>query len=376
MAEHEEREQKTEEATPRRREEARERGQVALSTELVAALALAGGAAGLWLGGPALLRDTAALLTRDLGALGSAGLLDLDVDGVTRRIADALSAVGLSLALVVSPALAIAVLSGYGQVGFRMAGQALQLDLTRVDPVQGWRRLFGARALVRTLLAGTKIVVIAATVAWVAWREIPGIVRAGDAELGPMLAALASAALRCGGAALLAIVGLALLDFLFQRWQHERDLRMSKQEVKEEHRIMEGDPHVRARIRSLQRQLAMRRMMADVPKATVVVTNPTHYAVALRYRRTEEGGHADRAPVVVAKGVDHLARRIKEVAGAADVVLYEDVPLARALYAEVEIGQAIPESLYAAVAAVLSYVYRLRGELAGAGARSTMSARS
>src|SRR6185503_1902075 len=156
-------------------------------------------------------------------------------------------------------------------------------------------------------------------------------------------------ALRTTVAALAVILLLAVLDALFQRRQYEGDLRMTRAEVKEEHRLTEGDPHVRARIRSVQRELAMRRMMEDVPKATVVVTNPTHFAVALRYEREDGARHA---PLVVAKGVDHLAERIKEVARAHGVACHEDVPLARALHARVRIGQEIPEELYAAVAAV------------------------
>src|SRR5262245_65434183 len=178
----------------------------------------------------------------------------------------------------------------------------------------------------------------------------------GSSELGPLLVALGVVLLRTSAAALGVILLLAVLDALYQRLQHERDLRMTRAEVKEEHRLAEGDPHVRARIRAVQREIAMRRMMSDVPEATVVVTNPTHYAVALRYER--EG--AASAPVVVAKGIDHLAVRIQAVARENDVPCHEDVPLARALHARVAIGQAIPEELYAAVAAVLATVYRLQ----------------
>ena len=150
---------------------------------------------------------------------------------------------------------------------------------------------------------------------------------------------------------------LGLIDLAFQRWQLERDLRMSRQEIKEENRITEGDPHVKARVRQLQREMATSRMMADVPKATVVVTNPTHFSVALLYDRAAEG----RAPRVVAKGVDFVAQRIRSVAGEAGVLCYEDPALARALHAQADIGQEIPEDLYAAVAEVLAYVYRLQG---------------
>jgi flagellar biosynthetic protein FlhB len=158
-----------------------------------------------------------------------------------------------------------------------------------------------------------------------------------------------------------AILVLALIDFFYQRFQYEKDMRMSKQEIKEENRISEGDPHIKAKIRQVQRDMAFRRMMSDVPKATVVVTNPTHYAVALRYERADDGAAA--APRCIAKGKGPIARRIKALARENGIVLYEDVPLARALFAQVQVGQEIPEELYAAVAEVLAYVYRLEDRL-------------
>jgi flagellar biosynthesis protein FlhB len=147
---------------------------------------------------------------------------------------------------------------------------------------------------------------------------------------------------------------------VLKRQQHSKDLRMTKDEVKRERKQDEGDPLIKSRIRTIQREVAMRRMMEDVPKATVVVTNPTHYAVALSYEPAE-GGALPAAPRVVAKGVDALAQRIKAVATAADVPLYEDVPLARSLYAQTEVGDEVPEALYQAVATVIQFVWRLRG---------------
>jgi flagellar biosynthetic protein FlhB len=161
------------------------------------------------------------------------------------------------------------------------------------------------------------------------------------------------------------VATIALGDFVYQRWQHENELKMTKHEIKDELKRAEGDPHVKARVRQIQRELARRRMMSEVPKATVVITNPTHYAVALRYDRDASPARgtnvsARRAPYVVAKGADLVAERIKQVAREADVTCYEDVALARALHAGVEIGQEIPEELYQAVASVLAYVYRVQ----------------
>jgi flagellar biosynthetic protein FlhB len=201
--------------------------------------------------------------------------------------------------------------------------------------------------------------VIAGATSAVAWRELPRIAALSGADTGPLLAGLARVGVRCAAAALVAIALLAVLDYLFQRFQHERDLRMSKKELRDELKNTEGDPQLKARIRQVQRELARSRMMAEVPKATVVVTNPTHYAVALRYDR--DADHAGgRAPRVVAKGIDHVAARIRELAREAGIPCYEDPPLARALHARVELGQEIPESFYQAVAGVLAYVYRVR----------------
>jgi flagellar biosynthetic protein FlhB len=356
MAEHDDREQRTEEATPRRREEARERGQVALSTELVSAVGLAAGAAVLAIGGAELARAVAGQMQHGLGLLAGAGTRELGVPESAALVEGSVSAaLGAVCAVVIPTALACS-LAAYAQVGFRVAPKALEADLGKLDPVKGLQRLFSLRGLVRTGLSLVKVVLVTAATAAVAWLHVDEIAHVGTNELGPLLAAVGVVVMRAAAAALAVILFLAALDALFQRRQHERDLRMTRAEVKEEHRLTEGDPLVRARIRAMQRELAMRRMMDDVPKATVVVTNPTHYAVALRYERAAGAG----APVVVAKGVDHLAERIKVVARASGVACHEDVPLARALYARVKVGQEIPEELYAAVAAVLATVYRLQ----------------
>jgi len=357
MAEHDEREQRTEEATPRRREEARERGQVALSSELVSAIGLAVGVGVLGVGGAQLARAVAAGLEHGLRALGDGATHDLSVPASAALLEGSVTGVLGTLAAVVVPTVLACALTGYAQVGFRFAPKALEIDPGKLDPVRGMQRVFSLRGLARTGFSLAKVVLISAAAGIVAWLHVDEIAQVGTNELGPCLAAIGVVALRTTVAALAVILALAVLDALFQRNQHERDLRMTRAEVKEEHRLTEGDPHVRARIRAVQRELAMRRMMSEVPKATVVVTNPTHYAVALRYERE---GATGGAPMVVAKGVDHLAERIREVARASGVACHEDVPLARALYARVRIGQEIPEELFAAVAAVLASVYRLQ----------------
>lgn len=358
MADTPDREQRTEEATPRRREEARERGQVALSTELVSAVGLAGGAGILALGGGDLARAVASGIEDSLRVLGETGRSELDVPHSAALLGQSVRGVLGALALVVVPTMLLCALTGFLQVGLRLAPKAIEADPGKLDPLRGLQRLFSWRAVARTGFSSAKVLLITGVAALVAWMHFDHVVHVGVSELGPLLAAVGVVVLRVTAAVLGVVLLLAVLDVVFQRLQHERDLRMTRAEIKEEQRMTEGDPHVRARIRAVQREFAMRRMMADVPRATVVVTNPTHFAVALRYEREAAQGRR-RAPVVLAKGVDHLAERIKQIARASGVACHEDVALARALYARVAIGQEIPEELYAAVAAVLATVYRV-----------------
>ena len=360
MAEHDDKEQKTEEATPRRQEEARERGQVAISSELMAGLGLVVGFVMLAVGGGLLMRTVAGGLVQTTGVLGSLGTSELSIPQSAQILEESLTSVMGALGIVVLPAIVVSALGGYLQVGFKVAPKAIELDPSKIDPVKGLQRLVSLRAIVRTGMAALKVSLITAVVVAIAWAHLGEVIRMGTTELGPLLAGLGQIALRCAAGALVVILFLGFVDLAFQRYQHSRDLRMTKQELKEEFRLTEGDPHLRARIRQIQREMATRRMMSDVPEATVVVTNPTHYAVALRYDYGDPLSPYS-APVVVAKGVDHLAQQIKKVAAENDVLCYEDVPLARALHSQCEIGQEIPEDLYAAVAAVLGYVYRLRG---------------
>ncbi len=274
-----------------------------------------------------------------------------------------------ALALIV-PLFAVGLLACYGQVGFLITPKALAWDPARLDPFKGFGRVFGKRGGMRTLMALVKILAITITVALVAWGQVGHLAALTGSELGPIMAAMGAVTLRCTSAALAAILALALADLFWQRFQYERDMRMSKKELRDEAKSTEGDPHIKSKIRQLQREMAQSRMMADVPKATVVVTNPTHFAVALRYERDESeqlrGRRRHAAPYVVAKGADHVAQRIKAVARENDVPCIEDVPLARALHAQVEIGEEVPEQLFQAVATVLAHVYRMQEESAPA----------
>ncbi|MEM7306771.1 MAG: flagellar biosynthesis protein FlhB [Planctomycetota bacterium] len=359
-----EKDQKTEEATPRRLAEARENGQVALSQELVAALMLCAAATSMALGGGELAHATGDLAASSLGSLGTLGTTELDIWSSAAIVKRSTSDVMLPLLVLFLPVLVVGVLAGYGQVGFRITPKGVAPDPSKVSPIKGFGRLFSVRSVMRTGMSAAKILAISLVVGGITYTQIDEIARVGDNELGPLLAALGRVALTAVAGGLITIVALALIDLMFQRFQHAKEMRMTKQEVKDEHKTTEGDPKIKAKVRQIQREMATQRMMADVPEATVVVTNPTHYAVALSYDRPQGGD--DGAPRCVAKGKGHVARRIKEIAREAGVVLYEDVPLARALHAGVEVGAEIPEELYAAVAEVLAYVYRLEGRMASA----------
>jgi flagellar biosynthetic protein FlhB len=360
MSEETNKQEKTEDATPRRQEESREKGQVAMSTELLSATSLVVGFGALLLAGGVVAQATASMVVETVLNLGSGVLGNLTPEGVASVLGKAGKTAAVATAPLILPLFLIVTLTGYAQAGIRITPQAIQWDPKKLNPASNVSKLFSTRTVVRTSGAFLKIIVIATSMSLVAWREIPHVAALSGADLGPLLKGMMSVAIRCAIAALIAIVALAVIDYLYQRFQHEKDMKMTKKELKDEMKNSEGDPQLKSRIRRVQRELARSRMMDEVPKATVVITNPTHYAVALRYDR-ETDQSMGRAPRVVAKGVDHLAQRIKEIAREANVLCYEDVPLARALHAQVEIGDEVPEAIYQAVAGVLAYVYRVQG---------------
>ena len=363
MADQPDKQQKTEEATPQRRREAREKGQVALSSEAVSAMSLIAVAGSILIMGGFLAQAVGALVVSSLQGVGSNGLITLESANAAELITDSIKGISAEFFLVILPALAVAALVGYGQAGLQFTPKAVSFDVAKINPTKGLQRLFSARSVVRASMALAKVLVVMATLGIVAWLQAPKVSALAGSELGPALQMIGAILVRCVASALLAILALGLIDLIFQRAQHTKDLRMTREEVKQEMKNTEGDPHMKARVRQIQREVASRRMMADVPDATVVVTNPTHYAIALMYDRDSAEGSA---PKVVAKGVDAVAQRIKEVAADAGVTLFEDRPLARALHARTEIGDEVPADLFEAVAAVLAYVYRVDRRTVGA----------
>lgn len=360
MAENDDKE-RTEAPTPRRRQEARERGQVALSHEIVGVSLLFTIVLALTLGGDGVAGGIGELIASTFRKLGEQGPREMTLeDAVTHVLGIGLAGGKLILGILL-PIFAVGLFAAYSQVGFALSSKALEFNPEKLDPSSGLQRIFSLRSTVTTTMGLLKLTFISGAMTAAAYAHFEEVAATGSMELGPALAAIGHITLRCLSAGLVAMLVLALADLAYQRWQHEKDLKMSKDEIRQEMKQAEGDPHVKSRIRRAQRELASRRMMQDVPKATVVVTNPTHFAVALRYDREEDAAKG-RAPRIVAKGVDQVAQRIKEVAREAGVIVYEDAPLARTLHAKCEIGDTVPVELYQAVAGVLAYVYRIQGE--------------
>jgi len=344
--------EKTEAPTPRRREEARKRGQVARTAELGTALVLLAG-----FGVAAVVAGSGArsLVALTEHYLGRPGVWQPDVETTRALFMHIVLEAARTVAPLMLAAAAVGAFSQVLQVGFLVSAEPLKPRLDRINPIAGVQRILSRRALVDLLRSVAKV----AVVGWIAYREVRGAMSLLPAlvevPLVDALVLVGQVVLRTGlwiGGAMLVIAGA---DYLFQRSEHERQLRMSRQELKEELKQVEGDPQLRARIRQRQRQLASRRMMQAVPTADVVITNPVHLAVALKYDAATMV-----APVVVAKGAGLIARRIREIAESHGVPLVEDVWLARALYEGVEIGSPIPVELYRAVADVLAFVYRIR----------------
>lgn len=361
MAESESGQEKTEEPTAKRLKESRDKGQIARSKELNTLAVVMAAAIALLMFGPAMVRGMTELMVYNF-TIEREALYATDSMGL-RLLASARK--GLDILAPIFFVLLIAALVGPLLLGgWLFSAKSMAPKFERMNPAAGLKRMFSVKALVELLKALAKfLVVLAAALLVMNFQR-------GDL-LALSLESLPNAMVHSGwilGTALLllacSLILIAAVDIPFQLWDHKKKLLMTKQEVRDEYKESEGKPEVKSRIRQLQREMAQRRMMAEVPNADVVITNPTHFAVALKYDPVNSG-----APVVVAKGVDVLALKIREVAGEHDVVMLESPPLARAVYYSTELDQQIPAGLYLAVAQVLAYVFQLRQYRAGQGKR-------
>ncbi len=346
--------EKTEQASPKKREDARKKGQVPTSRDvssammiLVVVLVFKGLGASFFTNIKSIMAQTFSSLS--MAPMTESAFTDLMRQGMT------------SVFFIVGPIIGLMTLFGglsvVVQHGILWTADPILPQFSRIDPLAGFKRIFSVTALANLTKTILKFLIIGFVAYKVFDEELPTVITMTQLSL-PEIVNMTGEVL--GGLVLklgfvVAVIGAA--DYGFQRWEHERKLKMSKQEVKDEMKQAEGTPLVKSRIRSLQREMAKKRMMADVPTADVIVTNPTHLAVALRYKATDMG-----APTVVAKGAGYVAEKIKAIAAEHGVPLVENKPVARSLFKTVEIGQEIPSGIYRAVAEILAYVYKLKGK--------------
>lgn len=347
-------EEKTEQATPKKRRDARKEGDVLQSKEIITAISVLGlfSAMRLFMG-----FVTENILAFSASVFERVGTTEINQDNIMALFVEMITIFVITVGPICAVAMLLGIIPTIAQTKGLFTMKALRPKFSRLNPLSGIKKLFSLQSAVGILKGLIEVTVIG----YVIYSEVA-------ARLPKFLALMNAGVMQGMTYALISIFDLVMLicillvfvaaaDFLFQWWQFEKKLKMSKQEVKEEYKQTEGDPQIKSKIKQKQQQMAMSRMMADVPKADVVIRNPTHYAVALRYDQD-----ANRAPQVIAKGKDHLALRIVKIAEENDVYLMEDPPLARLLYSTVDVGREIPVELYNAVAEVLTVVYRAKNK--------------
>lgn len=345
---------KTEQPTDRRREEAREQGNIARSVDLTAALVLMAAAGGLALWGA----EGGATLARLMEAvLSSEARVSLTRDEAVRW----LHAIARLVATAFLPLMLLTMFGSLGgnllQVGFLWSTEALQPNFARINPLSGFQRLFSLSSLVRLAGSISKILLVATVAYLYLLAHQAELLALSQQQAATILSTAGRMVVELGFYLSMTLVGLAILDYGYQYWQHERDLRMTKQEIRDEFKEMDGNPQVRARRREAHRKLTEARELSQVKTADVVVTNPTHIAVAVKY-----DPQTMAAPTVVAKGMGEIAAQIRRIAAEHGVPIIERKPLARALYRDVKVGAAIPVELYEVFVEILAYVYRLTGK--------------
>ncbi|AXX59145.1 flagellar biosynthesis protein FlhB [Vibrio vulnificus] len=344
--------ERTEEATPRRLQQAREKGQVARSKELASVSVLVIGAVSLmWFG-----EGVARALFNAMGRLFSLSREEIfDSSKLFDIASGALSALLLPLLLILLALFVAAAIGAAGVGGISFSVEAATPKLSKMNPLSGIKRMFGLQSWVELIKSILKVALVTGVAIYLIQASQEDLIQLSldvyPQNIFHALDILLNFVLLISCSLLIVVA----IDIPFQIWQHADQLKMTKQEVKDEYKDTEGKPEVKGRIRMLQREAAQRRMMADVPTADVIVTNPEHFSVALRYKQ-----NSDRAPIVVAKGTDHMAMKIREVAREHDISIVPAPPLARALYYSTELEQQIPDGLFTAVAQILAYVFQLK----------------
>ena len=348
--------EKTEEPTAKKRADARKKGQVGRSQELNTAFVLLVGFFTLKLLWDSIYLSIASYTTYVFTNLNQS----VDTENIIHIFIGIIVVLAKTAFPVMFAIMLIGLAINFFQVGLTFNTESIEFKLDKLNPINGFGRIFSKRSLVELAKSFFKILVIGFFLYRFIHEQILAMPQFMFFDLTTSLALVAEIIFQMAFIVIGVIMIMALMDYGYQKWQTTQDLKMTKQEVKDEMKQSEGDPQIKGKIRQKQRQMAMARMMKEVPKADVIVTNPTHYAIALSYQQGMS------APLVVAKGQDLVAQRIKEIAREARVPIIENKPLARAIYAAVQIGDAIPQELYQAVAEVLAYVYRLKHARRGA----------
>ncbi len=344
--------EKTESPSQRKLDKAREEGQVARSRELSTFMGLVAGGAGLWLMGEVLGQGLLRLLHNGL-TLDRA--LAFNIDLVLPRLHELFMDILITFVPFLGLLLLVALFSPMLMSGWLFSPKALQPKFGKLNPMNGLKRMFSAHSAIELLKALGKAILVGGIGAWVVWANRDEVLQLISEPAVRSIPHLNNMIWWSFAAIMSGMVLIVIIDVPFQMYEHTKKLKMTKEEVRQESKETEGDPQVKGRIRSMQREIARRRMMSEIPTADVVVTNPTHYSVALKYTEDKM-----RAPIVVAKGSHLLAAKIKEIAKEHNVPILEAPPLARALHKHCELGAPVPEALYTAVAEVLAYVYQLR----------------
>ncbi|MCL2198200.1 MAG: flagellar biosynthesis protein FlhB [Defluviitaleaceae bacterium] len=353
--------EKTETATPKKRQKARDEGQVAKSQEASTAAMLIVGFFALSLFATAILGNIMDMFVHNRETFFNDRIIDnFSAHDMARHVAWLL----LQIILITMPMFIVTIIVGVAinilQVGWNPTAKPMKPKFSKLNPIKGFKRIFSIQSLVNFVKSMLKLGAVMAVVFVMFGSEIEMIPVMLNMSFIEAISYITSLVVSLGLAMGVLFIFIALFDYAYTHWKHEKDLKMTKHEVKEEWKQQEGNPQIKSKIKQKMREVSMRRMMSNVPNADVVITNPTHYAVALKYDMMGLGG----APKMVGKGVDFMAKRIRETALENDIPIVENPPLARAIYAQVEVDQEIPEELYVAVAEIMAYVFRLKNKAA------------
>ncbi len=348
--------EKTEKATPKKRQDARKKGQVVKSQDVTSAIVMLMVFIFLFFFAGSLRDELLAFFRQTF--IHNIRIETLTIDSVMHLFIDTL----IQMAFIIVPIMAIAVVGALAgnflQFGFLFTLEPMKFDLKKMDPIKGLKRIFSVKAIVELLKSVLKIGFIGSVTTIIIWTNLPEVLALSFKSPWITLITVGKLVGIMGIAASLVLLCVSILDWLYQKFDYEKNLKMSKQDIKDEYKNSEGDPLIKSKIKQRQREMAMRRMMSEIPSADVVITNPTHYAIALKY--DEESMDAPR---VIAKGTDFIAQKIKLIAKEHDVIMVENRPLARAMYDQVEIGDPVPEEFFKAVAEILAYVYRIKRKI-------------